>query len=112
MGGRAAGHVHVIIGNDAERRQAHVILILSSVCPQAAALDPATPPQPDLLAAAAAFLPPPRHGDSLLRPADKFPLPHGAAAAGPGAPRPPVCGWMVDHIAQREPGAERSLMHR
>ncbi|PNW79708.1 hypothetical protein CHLRE_08g363874v5 [Chlamydomonas reinhardtii] len=79
---------------------------------QAAALDPATPPQPDLLAAAAAFLPPPRHGDSLLRPADKFPLPHGAAAAGPGAPRPPVCGWMVDHIAQREPGAERSLMHR
>ncbi|KAG2439142.1 hypothetical protein HXX76_004509 [Chlamydomonas incerta] len=79
---------------------------------QPAAHDP-TPPQPDLLAAAAAFLAPPRHGDTLLRPAERFPLPPAAAAAGlPGAPRPPVCGWMVDHIAQREPGAERSLMHR
>ncbi|KAG2427905.1 hypothetical protein HYH02_014507 [Chlamydomonas schloesseri] len=72
----------------------------------------APPPQPDLLAAAAAFLPPPRHGDSLLKPAERFPLPPAAAGDVPGAPRPPVCGWMVDHIAQREPGAERSLMHR
>ncbi|EFJ48915.1 hypothetical protein VOLCADRAFT_104469 [Volvox carteri f. nagariensis] len=31
------------------------------------------------------------------------------SSAGPGAR---VCVWMLDHIAQKEPSAERSLMHR
>ncbi|PNH11039.1 Alpha-glucan water dikinase, chloroplastic [Tetrabaena socialis] len=57
----------------------------------------------DLLGAAASFIAPPRPSDGIMRPADRHPLP-----GGPLAP----CGWMLDHIAQREPEAERSLMHR
>ncbi|KXZ47751.1 hypothetical protein GPECTOR_33g633 [Gonium pectorale] len=61
----------------------------------------------DLLTAAAAFLAPPRHSDVLLRPAERHPLPGGGGGRPVGH-----CDWMVEQIVQREPGAERSLMHR
>ncbi|GIL62435.1 hypothetical protein Vafri_16667 [Volvox africanus] len=71
----------------------------------------------DLLGLAAVFRPPPRLSDVLLRPAERHPLPPPTPAAVGGGPdgsgRPlGVCHWMLDHIVQREPSAERSLMHR
>lgn len=63
----------------------------------------------DLLGAAATFLAPPRPSDGLLRPADRHPLPLPRPGQSQGVG---VCRWMVDQIAQREPQAERSLMHR
>ncbi|GLC49607.1 Pyruvate phosphate dikinase, PEP/pyruvate binding domain, partial [Pleodorina starrii] len=75
----------------------------------------------DLLGAAALFRPPPRLSDALLRPADRHPLPLPLPAAGAGAGATHGSGrpvgqlgasWMLDHIVQREPSAERSLMHR
>ncbi|GFR52174.1 hypothetical protein Agub_g14710, partial [Astrephomene gubernaculifera] len=72
----------------------------------------------DLLGVAAAFVPPPRRSNELLRPAQHWPLPSNrpmgqageadASASAAAAARQ----WLVDLVAQREPGAERSLMHR
>ncbi|GIL79977.1 hypothetical protein Vretifemale_9209, partial [Volvox reticuliferus] len=85
-----------------------------SPSPPSAAL-PAQPQELDLLGMAAVFRPPPHLSDVLLRPAERHPLPppHSDGGWAGGAGRPlGLCHWMLDHIVQREPSAERSLMHR